>query len=281
MKPAPFLTVLVEDATLIPPLTALCAGYEQEKWRAHQFGNHLFEWLPEFALSWKERQDFSDATAVALLRRAAQVVYTTEKYGRRGEFGELILHAMVRQLFDSEPAISKLFLKDSSNDTVKGFDAVHVVPAQDGSLELWLGESKFYEDVASAIAAVAAELESHTDPDYLRAEFAAVTNKIDDDWPFASRLKLLLHPNTSLDAVFDVLRIPVLLTYDSKAVADHKEWTDEYREALDAEARDIQLRLANKNLPDRIVIQLLLMPIASKKALTEIMNAQLQAWQLI
>ena len=34
-------------------------------------------------------------------------------------------------------AISKVFFKDSPNDTVKGFDAVHVVESLDG-LELWL-----------------------------------------------------------------------------------------------------------------------------------------------
>ena len=69
--------------------------------------DHLFEWLPEFALTFSERQRFADVTAVRLIKRAAQVVYATDKYQRRGEFGELLLHAVVRQVFGSKPAISK------------------------------------------------------------------------------------------------------------------------------------------------------------------------------
>ena len=41
-------------------------------------------------------------------------------------WGNLVTHSM-RQVFDTIPAISKIFYKDSANDTVKGFDAVHVL----------------------------------------------------------------------------------------------------------------------------------------------------------
>ena len=136
-----------------PSLTAICVCYENGIWRADGFVDHLFEWLPEFALSWGERQTFADSTSVDLLRRAARIVYDTKEYGRRGEFGELILHAVVRQIFDGEPAISKIYFKDARNDTVKGFDSVHVVDTQDG-LELWLGEVKFYKTFSKAVASV-------------------------------------------------------------------------------------------------------------------------------
>jgi hypothetical protein len=36
-------------------------------------------------------------------------VYTTEKFKRRGEFGELLLHAVIRELWETEPAVSKLY----------------------------------------------------------------------------------------------------------------------------------------------------------------------------
>ena len=87
----------------------LCACYEFETWRRYGLAKHLFEWLPEFALTWRERESFSDGNAVSLLRRAAQVVYDPKKYSRREESGELLLYAMVRQIFGSEPAINKIF----------------------------------------------------------------------------------------------------------------------------------------------------------------------------
>ncbi|MEN3029932.1 Hachiman antiphage defense system protein HamA [Chromobacterium amazonense] len=45
----------------------------------------------------------------------------------------------LRQPAASWIAISKIYFKDAVNNTVKGFDAVHVLATQNG-LELWLGE---------------------------------------------------------------------------------------------------------------------------------------------
>ena len=73
---------------------------------------------------------------------------------------------------------SEIFYKDAPNDTVKGFDAVHVVEASDG-LELWLGEVKLYKDIVSAVRDVENELKQHTTISYLRSEFAAIWRKVD------------------------------------------------------------------------------------------------------
>ena len=58
---------------------------------------------------------------------------------------------------------------------MKGFDAVHVVDTG-ASLELWLGEVKFYE-TSQGDPDVVKELEAHTQQDYLRSEFAAIVTK--------------------------------------------------------------------------------------------------------
>ena len=277
--PPPFLEVLVREDDLLPPIVALCGGYELKQWRAGQLASHLFEWLPEFALSWSERQRFSDATSVRLMRRAAQLVYDTDNYDRRGEFGELLLHAVVRQVFGSEPAISKLFYKDSSNNTVKGFDAVHVVLNGD-DMELWLGEVKFYDNASTAISHVVSELHAHTELDYLRGEFALILNHLDPQWPQASALEALLDPNTSLDRVFSALCVPVLITYDSSVVAAHEAWTDDYRAAFREEVLELRERFASKGLPE-LKIHLLLVPLGSKKDLLDALHDQLDAWQNI
>lgn len=114
------------------------------------------------------------ANSVSLIRRAAKVVYDTKKFKKRGEFGELLLHAIVRQVHKSIPAISKIYYKTANTDTVKGFDAVHVV-GPPNHMELWLGEAKFYNDIGGAIRDVVTELETHLGTDYLRAEFNLIT----------------------------------------------------------------------------------------------------------
>ena len=280
LRPDPFLEVRVRRATPAPGVTALCAGYENGKWRAEQLAAHLMTWLPEFALKHSEFEAIGGHNAAVMLARAARSVYKSKKYEGRGELGELILHAVVRQVFDTVPAIAKFFYKDGANETVKGFDLVHVVALQD-ALELWLGEAKFFDDIGAAIREVLKDLDRHLKRDYLRGEFAAVTNKIDDTWPHAQKLKKLLHENTSLDQIFAATCIPVLLTYNSDAVSSHRKICDEYKAAFEEEVLKHRDTFAAQKLPTKTRIELLLVPLGSKKQLVDKFDEQLRRWQRI
>jgi hypothetical protein len=281
-QPEPFLTVRAERADLDPTLCGLCVGYETNEWRAAQLASHIFEWLPEFALTSSEWQSMQHANSVKLIRRAAKVVYDTKKFARRGEFGELLLHAAVRQVHNSIPAISKIYYKTANNETVKGFDAVHVV-GPPNNMELWLGEAKFYNKIDRAIRDVVAELQVHLGTDYLRAEFNLITGKIDDSIPHAAMLKKLLSPNTSLDEVFKRACIPVLLTYDSDTVANHKSCTKAYADAFKAELEekhaDFLAALKKKAPLPGVTIHLFLLPLQEKAQLIAEFDKKLKAWQ--
>ena len=64
-------------------------------------------------------------------------------YRRKGVFGEIVLHMLLKEFKNTIPLISKMYFKDSFSQEAKGFDAVHV--SEDGST-LWLGETKFYKN---------------------------------------------------------------------------------------------------------------------------------------
>lgn len=236
------------------------------------------KWLPEFALKHSEVEAIGGHNAVEVVARAARSVYKSPRYENRGELGEILLHAVVRQVFDTEPAIAKFFYKDGANDTVKGFDLVHVL-ATGTKLELWLGEVKFYDDVTAAIREVLKELDAHFKRDYLRGEFAAITNKIDDAWPYAQKLRKLLHENTSLDEVFEAVCIPVLLTYDSETVSGHTSICDEYKSAFAAEIQKHALAFGKPKIPAKVRVELLLAPLGSKKALVNRFDERLKRAQ--
>ena len=278
VPPNSFLKVRVECLQIEPSLLGWCVGYEFDEWRGKQLANHLLDWLPEFALKYSEWDGMNSGNARELLGRAAASVYKSDKYKKRGEFGEILLHAMIRQHFRSAPAISKYYYKDSSNDTVKGFDAVHVV-GEPGDWELWLGEVKFYKDISKAIADVVEELQEHTGRDYLRSEFIAITNKIDDSWGEAAELRKLLSPNTSLDEIFTKVCVPVLLTYDSTVVASHTIISEEYEAAFRKEVLRHRDTFASKELPTTLEIRLFLLPIKSKEELVKQMDEALKACQ--
>lgn len=260
-------------------LTGLCAGYDSGDWRCDALAEHLIEtWLPEFALRYSELTGLTPRTMGSLMRRAARSVYTTEKFQKRGEFGELILHAALMQSMDTLPAVSKIYYKDGPNETVKGFDAVHVVPTTDG-LELWLGEAKFYNDAAKAIRDSVKSLKRLGERDYLRDEFASIVHKIDDQWPHADKLKQLLHKNTSLDKIFAAACIPVLLTYDSPVVANHSDQDAAYITAVTEEWEKHHSTFAAKPLPRRLKVHLFLMPLNTKERLIKALDKELRRWQ--
>lgn len=279
-KPAPFLKVRVHDVAAKPSITGLCVGYERDDWRASQFARHIIEWLPEFALKHAELTDMNSGNAVQLIRDAAKRVYESRKFENRGEFGELFLHAAIREVFDSHPAISKIYYKSARNDTVKGFDAVHVV-GRAGTLELWLGEAKFYNDINAAVRDVVAELAAHTETNYLRDEFLLIKGKIDPSWPHAKALQDLLAENKSLDEVFSSACIAVLLTYDSECLGKHNRSDAAYEAAFKTEILEHHALFAGKSLPKDVTIHLILLPLHTKKRLLAELDAKLQAWQTI
>ena len=260
--------------------TGLCAGYELGRWRGDELATYLLDtYLPEFALRYSELLNVAPHQWRRLLRRAARNVYDTANVEQRGEFGELLLHAVLREVFDTIPAISKIYFKDGPNETVKGFDAVHIVPAADGSLELWLGEAKFYDDIRAAIRRAVESLQAHARPDYLRKEYAAILHKVDDAWPHADALKRLLDPNMSLNRIFSAVSVPVLLTYDSPVVAASRRSDDAYRAAIRAEWDTHHRDLAGRALPPLVKIHLFLVPLHSKAQFLAALDAELRKCQ--
>ncbi|MGL4603828.1 MAG: HamA C-terminal domain-containing protein [Iodobacter sp.] len=283
-----FLEVVFHEVNKCGEDLALCAGFERGDWRNDQLADHVMEWLPEFALSQSELSEIGHQNAVRITKKAAKLVYQTEKYGLRGEFGEILLHIAIRQVYKTIPAVSKIYYKTALNETVKGFDAVHVVKKDDG-LELWIGETKFYKNVTSAIYDVAKEIVEHLETDYLKSEFMLIKNKIDPDWPEAELLNELLNGNTSLDKVFQRVCIPILLTYESSVVKITNKSDDVYVSSIRKEINECYKKMREKlndeykgrfkeDLP--ITVHVILIPLKDKKALIASLDTRLKAMQL-
>ena len=266
--PTPFFKVHVHEISHEVPLLGLCAGFESGFWRAKAFAEHLMDYLIEFALTRDEWQNVNATTAHRALRRAARTVYMTDRYHNRGEVGELLLHAVMRQHYGSEPIVSKFYFKSAANDTVKGFDAAHVVfGALPEAFELWLGEAKLYTDVDAAIRDVCRELTTHLSEDYLRSEFMWIENKLPKSMPEIDQVRQLLSEATTLDEVFDVLHVPVLLTYESQTVRDHSKTTDAYVAKFKAEVSKHHQRFIGLNQAKKVKVHLCLIPLKNKNAL--------------
>lgn len=256
--------------------TLLSIQFESRVPRLEQFGRELIrDHLLSFACKYSNRQSLNiDYYGLEQLAKAARTVYSTPRYEKRGEFGELILHAILESFFGTTVAVTKLAFKTARNDTVKGFDAVHVIE-KGSDLELWLGEAKFYTDANRAVSDLVEELEAHLDDDYLRDEFIPITTMLDDSQPHTIAVKSLLGTKNTLDNIKAKLVVPALITYESRSMATITEHSDSSIQALSSETLKILQNFAEKvgRTADQIRIQLIILPLQSKeKLITELHN---------
>src|SRR4051794_39110709 len=216
--PVALLTARFDGDSTSSALLTATVDYEVGAWRAEALASHILDWVLDYALRRSERTHLPAGRAMEIARRAMKATFGNG--ADRGVPGEILLHAICRQFFGSDTVINKVWFKTANNDTYKGFDGVHAVHSGD-TLELWLGEAKFYRDIEPAIRSALQDLDEHLEHEYIRGEFALIADKIDDDHPHGHDLRRLMHPNTSLDSVFDRIVVPVLIAYDSPTTSRH------------------------------------------------------------
>ncbi len=84
-----------------------------------------------------------------------------------GIYGESLLYSILKHFYKTDTLISRGYFYDIQKKTeVTGYDAFHLVQRKD-EIELWFGETKFYEDCKSAINSVFKSIEKAISDDYL------------------------------------------------------------------------------------------------------------------
>lgn len=68
-----------------------------------------------------------------------------------GELGELLLYCFLESHLNAPKLLTKLELKTSANDYVKGADGVHLLQLDDRKFQIIFGESKLYGDLSQGI----------------------------------------------------------------------------------------------------------------------------------
>lgn len=275
--PDRFLEVRCTDLSQPYPTTGLCAGYEGGAWRKDRLADHLFQWLPYAALNQEHQLGFGSHNFVEMLRMAAAHIYKTQKTVSRGELGELLLHLACILHFDTVPVICKLVLKSSSNDTVKGFDGVHLLRVEK-NFEMWLGESKFYTDGKEAIRDAIESVKNHVLPTFLATEKAMIFGHIGKDIPRRDEVIRLFKSQTSGDELLKMAVFPILVTYESDSIASFREVSGDYIKNLASEIADLRAYFGRCATSLKLRFQLVFVPLGSKKDLIESFDKMLEAF---
>jgi hypothetical protein len=275
--PDPFLEVRYHALEPSPSTTGLCAGYDGGAWRSARFADHLFNWLPYAALSQEHQLAFSANNFVEMLRLAAAHIYNTKKTVTRGEIGELMLHLACILHFKTIPVMCKLVLKSSSNDTVKGFDGIHLLPKGE-SFEVWLGESKFYVDPEEAIREAVKSIKDHVLPPFLAAEKAMIFGHVAPDIPHREEVLKLFKSQTSGDELLKHAVFPVLIAYESSSVSAHDIVADPYVQSLKKEVEALRTYFTGKAAGISLRFELLFVPLGQKKDVVDSFDKLLEAF---
>lgn len=274
-------------------------------YRIKPFVEKLSHVIHEFAFGFHEGEVTDNTETLSKLTEAAASIYkidafqavkdiynnsgcidddVEDKYLRRGEFGELILHLLLRDFYETLPLLSKIYFKDSYGHTVHGFDAVHI---HEGSKTLWLGESKLYKNGKNGVKALVKDIEEHFKSDYLDSEFIIISKKLKhfDNIPEKEHWLETMAKSTKLIDQLDAINIPLLCTYTSDLFTNFDDETSqEFLDEYTKEMEELRAYFDDKNkhpLRTRLNIILILFPVQNKEELVKGLHNKLSLLQAL
>jgi hypothetical protein len=277
-KPERFLEKLHETNGDGLPSSALCVGYEGGVWRSEGFAFHLADWLPEYALP-EEELGVNHANSLLKIHQAALRVYTSAKYEKRGEAGEIALHAICRDFFGTIPISPRVFYKSASNDVVKAFDMVHARLPEGEPIEIWFGESKLYKDGAAAIKEAISSIRTHIDAGFLSREKLLIGPQIPKTTPRYAEISALFKKQTTVDLLMKSTVFVVGVLCDSQSAIQAKERDAAYLAGCANELELLSAALKASGLNKGLKMLFLYIPLADKDSLVAAFDKRLKGLQ--
>tara|TARA_R110000868_G_scaffold78129_5_gene223217 strand:+ start:300 stop:1160 length:861 start_codon:yes stop_codon:yes gene_type:complete len=257
-----------------------CAGFEFSEWWCDGLADNLIEWIVDYALKSDELKSLNHTNSYVRLKQAAARVYTSPKYQRRGEVGEIAAHAICRKYFGTIPVAPRVNYLSASNDPVKAFDLVHVRYKAQGQIELWLGEAKFFKNRNDALSDAIKSIEAHITRGFLTNEKLLLGPQISTDIPHSEKIKELLSSSVSLDQLIKQAVFPVLIAANSDATPNHNAITSQYTKDVLAEMNLLQQKLQDTKLSSKIKLFLIYVPLGDKDKLNTAFDARLKGLQV-
>jgi hypothetical protein len=276
----PIPTKLLEcivDLTSSEKSVALCPNFELGSWRYKHLAAHLFDWLPDAALRPSERLAML-AEPHKTLAKSCRRVFDVDDPDKRGEIGEILLHAACRQEYGTAPFVARLFYKMRSNDSVTSVDVAHVLHNTDtDKLELWLGEAKLYSSVTQARTKALASIKPMWAPDFLKEMKALIGPKVDSDASYAEELSWLFADETSLDQIIDRIVIPICIAADFSPAKGAATRDEAYMDAVTKELANCQ-KYFDERVPKNVRFVVIFVPLDCKSKLENHFNEKVKSF---
>lgn len=258
----------------------------------NELASCIINTIPEYVFAQYENPEIPQTDTVEKLREAARSIYKIKNFetmrrwylehdetaktelekiseNQRGEFGELLLHLILRDFKGTIPLISKVYFKDSAGVPAHGFDAVHISPDEK---ILWLGESKFYNDGKTGVRNLLKDLTEHFTRDFLNEQFAIIKKNLENNSiPQRDEWIKTLSNCSKLQEKISMINIPMLCTYTHDIYQRFSDFTkDDAITYHETNIRELKQYFDEKNehpLKAQLNVILLLFPVRNKKEL--------------
>lgn len=197
-----------------PNIKGVDIGFSFNRWKLQNFTELLYDWIVDYSLSFKDRMRFTGSP-----RQLFKYAKSNYPLGDLNALADLCLHVAIRESYRTIPIMNKLF---DLND--RTFSCTHAVLNMD-QLELWIGASSVSKNMEEAIKTSIENIKYILNTKSLTNRFYALTNQIDDSWPYQEKLERLSDASIPLDKRFDKIIIPVFIMHDSDLINKYDEST--------------------------------------------------------
>ena len=210
-------------------------GFEDGKWRKSEFRKFILDNIAQTGLSAEDRENlYSESPYTTLTESIKNLRLVDKDNGKGSEIAEIVLYGIMRYHYHALPVVPKIFYKQNPKDNAKGADSVHVVLDEKGDFSLWLGEAKFYNDIADErmyepINSVFDTIST----DKIKKENSIITSIKDLEYVITDpvirkNVQTVLRRETSIDEIRKRLHVPILLLHECKRTSNATELTEAY-----------------------------------------------------
>lgn len=260
-NPAPFFSELarIDEVEIKRALYTFDVEYDDERWRSSELIEHLLDWLPEMTLPASTLASFNYLAARRLPVAALKALERHGPVDMPQVVAALMLHAILRHHFEAEPIACRIFFQIAGG---MRSTSAHIVQTPDGD-EIWLGRSKLiaaatYREV---LKEVLGELRTALNRDVLVEERDIIVQLREPHHLRADRLGPVLDSMAKTSDLLRVLRLPVLIAYDSATLSPGFDpgYVKRLRDEVDAEYARIKTQLGHEL--DRVEVAIFLVPV--------------------
>lgn len=186
-----------------------------------------------FALTKSEYEALKADDEIGQMRRDAWSRFSKSEKAKKGDYGELLLYMILDHFYDSKKFATKVRLRSSVKDQIKGYDCAHFT-LENGELFLWLGEAKLHEDFSGALDSAFESIKEHVETDYLKDEISILKTNVElENGELKTKVEDILKNPPSMQKLN--LKIPVFIGYEWTKLKSLTE--QEFRENIEKEIK--------------------------------------------